>query len=97
MIKASTITNIASPISNQNGFVLNETLLPILAPIIDPIRTYNAGNQIMLPLGQYIAMAPRAVKMVTSNDVASALCALRPILLKKPDRGKHRYHLSNLL
>ena len=49
-IKETDIMNIVSPISNQNVFVFNETLLPILAPIIDPVITNNAGSQIIFLL-----------------------------------------------
>ena len=38
-----------SPISNQKGFVLRESLLPTLAPIVDPMSTNNAGNQNIFP------------------------------------------------
>ena len=61
-----------SPISNQNGFVFNEILLPILAPSIDHISTDNAGSQIIFPRCQYIGIAPRAVKIDTVNEVAIA-------------------------
>jgi hypothetical protein len=72
IINAKAITNIERPTSSQNGFVFNETLLPILAPAIEPIRTQNAGNQIISPLCQYIGIAPKAVKIDTVNEVAIA-------------------------
>ena len=72
-INARTITNIESPSSNQNGFVLNDILLPILAPIIDPTSTSTAGSQLILPRFQYTIIAGRAVKIVATNDVATAL------------------------
>jgi hypothetical protein len=52
-INARTITNIESPSSSQNGFVFNDLLLPIKTPIIDPISTNTAGNQLILPRFQY--------------------------------------------
>ena len=94
MIKESVITNIASPISNQNGFVFNETLLPIFAPIIDPISTNNAGSQIISPRDQNIVAAPIHVKVVAHKEVAIALWISHPMAFKKAGRENQHFRLE---
>jgi hypothetical protein len=47
--KARITISTESPISNQKDFVFSESLLPTLAPIIDPISTNKAGNHNILP------------------------------------------------
>jgi len=71
-MKARVVTSTVSPISNHVGLVFSDILLPILAPIIDPISTNTAGSQIISPRCQYIGIAPKAVKIDTVNEVAIA-------------------------
>ena len=74
---------IERPISNHLGLVFNEIWLPLLAPIIDPMRTNSAGCQIISPRLQYTIIAKNAVNIVTKRDVAIASWISNFIALKK--------------
>jgi len=89
-MQARAIINIVSPISHQSGLVLNDILLPVLAPIIDSISTDIAGSQIIPPRCQYIGIAPKAVKIDTVNEVA--IVQYKQLLHKSVRATANEYH-----